>query len=69
MKKLVLLLVLFTGIAHAQIVSIPDAAFKAKLISLGIDTNNDGQIQVSEAQAISAVLNIGLPNLGAFPTK
>jgi uncharacterized repeat protein (TIGR01451 family) len=59
MKKLVLLLVLFTGIAHAQIVSIPDAAFKAKLIALGIDTNNDGQIQVSEAQAISPVLNIG----------
>jgi uncharacterized repeat protein (TIGR01451 family) len=59
MKKLVLLLLLFTGIAHAQIVSIPDAAFKAKLIALGIDTNSDGQIQVSEAQAISPVLNIG----------
>ena len=36
MKKLLLLLLLFTGIANAQIVNIPDANFKARLIALGI---------------------------------
>lgn len=38
---------------NAQIVNIPDANFKAALLlpSSGIDTNNDGEIQVSEAEA------------------
>jgi Leucine-rich repeat (LRR) protein len=49
MKKLVYIIVLLTGITNAQIVTIPDANFKAKLIALGIDTNTDGNIQVSEA--------------------
>jgi uncharacterized repeat protein (TIGR01451 family) len=49
MKKLLLLMLLFTGIVKAQIVNIPDTNFKAKLIALGVDTNNDGQIQNSEA--------------------
>ncbi len=49
MKKLVFLLLLFTGMVNAQIVNIPDANFKAKLISLGIDINTDGNIQNSEA--------------------
>ena len=35
----------------AQVVNIPDANFKAKLIALGLDINNDGQIQTSEALA------------------
>ncbi len=49
MKKLYFLL-LFTGIvAKAQIVNIPDANFKAKLISSNLDINGDGEIQVSEA--------------------
>ena len=53
MKKIYFLLLLFTGMVNAQIVNIPDANFKAKLISLSIDANNDGEIQISEA------LNIG----------
>lgn len=36
----------------AQIVSIPDTNFKNKLISLGVDSNNDGSIQKSEALAV-----------------
>ncbi|MCG2611424.1 T9SS type A sorting domain-containing protein [Flavobacterium sp. SM15] len=53
MKKfyfLVVALCLFMGV-NAQIVNIPDANFKAKLISLGVDTNSDGNIQASEALA------------------
>src|SRR4051812_28847580 len=38
--------------AKAQIVNIPDANFKATLISLGIDANNDGEIQQAEANAL-----------------
>jgi hypothetical protein len=49
MKKLYFLLLLLSGITNAQIVNIPDANFKAKLILLGIDTNSDGNIQQSEA--------------------
>ncbi|HQA74692.1 T9SS type A sorting domain-containing protein [Flavobacterium sp.] len=49
MKKLLYIFLLFTGIANAQIVNIPDANFKAKLIQLGVDANADGEIQVSEA--------------------
>ncbi|MEY8761877.1 leucine-rich repeat domain-containing protein [Chryseobacterium tongliaoense] len=50
-----LLLFCFT---QAQIVNIPDANFKNALIAKGIDTNNDGEIQVTEAQAIVNELNI-----------
>ena len=49
MKKLLLLMLLFAGMANAQIVNIPDNNFKAKLIALGVDANGDGQIQNSEA--------------------
>ena len=52
MKKIITLFILFLGLAsNAQIVNIPDQAFKAFLIDMGFDTNNDGEIQVSEAQA------------------
>lgn len=37
---------------NAQIVNIPDANFKNALISLGVDTNGDGEIQVSEAESV-----------------
>src|SRR6218665_165484 len=75
MKKIVILLLLFAGMANAQIVNIPDPAFKARLLAssasdpantiakdfsdqwIAIDANSDGQIQVSEAQAIK-YLNI-----------
>jgi hypothetical protein len=66
MKKILLLLLLFGASINAQIVSIPDANFKAALVNANlsnttafgpsgyavIDTNSDGEIQVSEAQAI-----------------
>lgn len=39
----------------AQIVNIPDTAFLAKIIAFGIDTNNDGQIQQSEALAADSL--------------
>jgi Leucine-rich repeat (LRR) protein len=60
MKKILLLLLLFTGIVNAQIVNIPDANFKAKLVDLGFDTNLDGNIQNIEAEA---VLSLNLNNL------
>jgi hypothetical protein len=68
MKKLYFLaffVLAFT--TNAQIVSIPNVTFKAKLLSasasnyiakangnayVSIDTNGDGEIQVSEAQSI-----------------
>lgn len=57
MKKIYLLLiVLICFSANAQIVNIPDPVFKSDLINYnGVDTNNDGQIQVSEAQAITFI--------------
>ncbi|MQP25847.1 T9SS type A sorting domain-containing protein [Flavobacterium sp. LMO8] len=90
MKKLYILFFLIIGfIVKAQIVNIPDANFKAKLLNAStsnqiasteepfydpgnnswvvlnehrIDTNNDGQIQVSEAQNIKW-LNIENSNI------
>ena len=56
MKKLLYILVLITGVANAQIVTIPDANFRAKLLTsdtsntvaygnggyMKIDANDDG---------------------------
>jgi len=47
------LLALSSIVAQSQIVTIPDPNFKSALIDEGVDTNNDGEIQVSEAEAIS----------------
>lgn len=58
MKKIyIVLFFLICGFANAQIVNIPDANFKAALLNHTpkIDINNDGQIQVSEAQAVSEI--------------
>ncbi|MDI9258528.1 T9SS type A sorting domain-containing protein [Flavobacterium sedimenticola] len=55
------LLFLF-GTAEAQIVTIPDANFKAKLLSIGVDANLDGEIQVSEAQTLT-VLDVSSLNI------
>ncbi len=67
MKKLLWLLLLFTGMVKAQIVNIPDLLFKGRLLSadvtnnialnsagvaMKIDANNDGEIQNSEALAV-----------------
>ncbi len=56
MKNTLLLLVLLvTAITSAQIVNIPDPAFKAELIADGVDTNMDGEIQIIEAEATTAM--------------
>lgn len=81
MKKpyIFLLVVLFGFIGNAQIVNIPDANFKAKLLAADhsplnafafgfdqqafkLDVNNDGEIQVSEAQLVIQ-LNISHSNI------
>ncbi|MFL9836542.1 T9SS type A sorting domain-containing protein [Flavobacterium sp. ST-75] len=69
-KKLLYLLLLFSGIASAQIVNIPDANFKNKLLSANttnniakdindnsiiIDTNGDYEIQESEALLVASL--------------
>ncbi|GGB71212.1 hypothetical protein GCM10007424_09040 [Flavobacterium suaedae] len=69
-KQLLFFLLLIAGIGNAQIVDIPDAAFKNLLIpippdglgyypakdeegnAMVIDSNGDGEIQVSEAEAV-----------------
>lgn len=66
-NTLLFLMLLLGGMAGAQIVNIPDAAFKTMLLSANstnyiardssdnsivIDTNNDGEIQVSEALVV-----------------
>jgi len=68
MKRILLLLLLISAMAEAQIVTIPDANFKARLLAatvtsqtaknlagqwIKIDANNDGQIQQSEAFQVS----------------
>jgi Leucine-rich repeat (LRR) protein len=55
MKKLLPILLFFVTIANGQIVNIPDANFKAKLVALGIDTNSDGNIQNTEALAVTTL--------------
>ncbi len=55
MKKLLLLLCFIGFVSQAQIVTIPDANFKSALINDNVDTNNDGEIQESEAQAITTL--------------
>ncbi|WP_104735402.1 T9SS type A sorting domain-containing protein [Hanstruepera ponticola] len=60
MKKLYIFTaaLLFSFSLQAQIIDIPDANFKAALIELGVDTNNDGEIQISEAEAQNGSLNV-----------
>jgi len=57
MKKKYLLMLLFSCISftQAQIVNIPDVNFKAALIANGVDTNSDGEIQESEALAVTII--------------
>ena len=72
MKKYYLLILLFSfiGNANSQIVEIPDANFKNALINTvcadfnqdwvydgDVDTNDDGEIQLSEALAVK-ILNV-----------
>jgi hypothetical protein len=79
MKKYYFMIVgfLFFGVANAQIVTIPDANFRQKLLTstatngiakdlagnyLKIDANSDGQLQQSE------ILNVSFLNLNSTPT-
>ena len=58
MKHVLLTLtLLFSFFASAQIVNIPDANFKNALLNHNpiIDTNGDGEIQVSEAEAVQFI--------------
>ncbi|PHS67173.1 MAG: hypothetical protein COB12_04565 [Flavobacterium sp.] len=47
-------------VSYAQIVNIPDINFKNKLLNHDpiIDTNNDSEIQFSEAEAVTETLNL-----------
>jgi Leucine-rich repeat (LRR) protein len=59
LKLLPILLFIISNTIYSQIVTIPDAEFKNALLnySPSIDTNNDNEIQVTEATAITT-LNI-----------
>lgn len=53
-----------SNFVNAQNVIIPDANFKNYLISVpAINTNSDGQIQVSEAAAFSGTINASYKNI------
>lgn len=47
-----LCLMMLAPALHAQVVNIPDINFKNALIEAGVDTNGDGEIQLSEAEAV-----------------
>ncbi len=68
--KILFIIISFTSFCNAQIVNIPNANFKAKLIAANasnttakdlsgnyfkIDTNNDGEIQLTEALQVSSI--------------
>lgn len=61
-KQILLLLILTTSYLNAQIVNIPDPNFKSRLLNyiafggVKIDTNNDGEIQFTEAAAITELI-------------
>ena len=66
MKSFISLLFLFWSAAcFSQNIRIPDLNFKKQLISLGFDTNDDGQIQVGEAANIKKLYinDLGIVNL------
>lgn len=50
---------------NAQIVNIPDINFKNALIEAGVDTNSDGEIQVSEAEVVMN-LNVSYKNISSL---
>lgn len=65
MKKIqVVLSLCITGIISGQIVTIPDANFKAALLPIA-DTNNDGEIQVSEAEALQ-IMDVQSQNIASM---
>jgi len=66
MKLHYIVALLFISIfAQAQIVDIPDANFKTALINQGVDINNDGEIQVTEAEIVN-VLDIAFMEINSL---
>jgi Leucine-rich repeat (LRR) protein len=59
-QYLTVLLLNISLISYSQIVQIPDKKLKQHLINLGIDSNNDGQIQTSEALMVKSLFINGL---------
>src|SRR5690554_6727906 len=53
----IFILTSFGGL-HAQIVNIPDPVFKQRLMDEGVDTNDDGEIQITEAEAVTGLLDV-----------
>ncbi len=51
--------------ANAQIVSIPDANFKAALIKAGVDKDKDGEIQETEALQVDS-LKVAIKEIGSL---
>ncbi|MEC4003485.1 T9SS type A sorting domain-containing protein [Flavobacterium sp. SUN052] len=80
-KTILSLIVLITGIINAQTINIPDANFKAKLLaanttnniaigsnfssSIIIDTNNNGEIEISEAVQVYQ-LDVSYSNISSL---
>ena len=66
MQKLILLFCLFIlpVFVSAQIVNIPDSIFKAYLVgNTAINTNGDGEIQVTEASAFTGTIGVSSPGI------
>ncbi len=57
----ILFLMISIGLGFSQNVTIPDSNFKNALLTHDpvIDINSDGEIQVSEAEAVGDILNLG----------
>ena len=70
MKKIFYTLCLLIGATsaiNAQVVNIPDANFKAYLLgNSGINTNGDGEIQVSEAAAFTGTIHCPSKNISSL---
>ena len=63
-----ILILSFYGLCHAQIVNIPDVNFKNFLLS-GYDSNNDNEIQFSEANSVNGLMYIaglGISNMNGI---
>ncbi|MEM6721760.1 MAG: T9SS type A sorting domain-containing protein [Bacteroidota bacterium] len=56
-----LLLLLFAQATQAQIVNIGDPNLKAAILNTGIDANNDGEIQLSEASTLTGLNTLFSP--------
>jgi len=66
MKILILILLIASPILiNAQAVRIPDPAFKQRIIALGFDENDNGKIEVAEAENVTDLdlNNVGIVNL------